>query len=172
MAKSPSLLSARTAARRLTAGRASGESCGEWNTLSEEDTNRRDLDAGSIRSKRRGRTFALENADRKEPGTPRGSRPAWANSIASPAAASSAARYCWSVAIPDRQIDLAHAGHQLMARAGHRVVLHLRRRGGAQVRLRAERLGLADAPVQLAAGNLGRGHRLDPVGRRGAAPAS
>jgi len=37
-----------------------------------------------------------------------------------------------------------------MARAGHRAVTYPARSGGA-VRLRAERLGLADAPVQLAA---------------------
>ena len=39
----------------------------------------------------------------------------------------------------------------LMARAGHRVVYISGEEAVAQVRLRAERLGLADAPVQLAA---------------------
>jgi len=38
----------------------------------------------------------------------------------------------------------------LMARAGHRVVYISGEEAVAQVRLRAERLGLADAPVQLA----------------------
>src|SRR4030088_2324895 len=39
----------------------------------------------------------------------------------------------------------------LMARAGHRAVYISGEEAVAQVRLRAERLGLADAPVQLAA---------------------
>jgi hypothetical protein len=46
-------------------------------------------------------------------------------------------------------------------RAAATARLYLGRRGVAQVRLRAERLGLADAPVQLGRRNLGRGHRLD-----------
>ena len=43
------------------------ESCGEWNTLVEEDTTGATTMPVSIRSKRKGRLFALETPDRQEP---------------------------------------------------------------------------------------------------------
>ena len=43
------------------------ESCGEWNTLAEEDTTGATTMPVSIRSRRKGRKFALESADRQEP---------------------------------------------------------------------------------------------------------
>jgi hypothetical protein len=52
----------------------------------------------SIRSKRKGRTFALEGLTGKSTDAPRLSYGMGA--IASPAAASCAVRYCWSAAIP------------------------------------------------------------------------
>src|SRR5207244_11733024 len=45
------------------------ESCGEWNTLAEEDTT--GSVPVSIRSKRRGRTFALESLTGKSKEAPR-----------------------------------------------------------------------------------------------------
>ncbi len=45
------------------------ESCGEWNTLAEEDAT--GSVPVSIRSKRKGRTFALESLAGKSPDAPR-----------------------------------------------------------------------------------------------------
>ena len=47
------------------------ESCGEWNTLSEEDTTGATSMPVSIRSKRKGRTFALESLTGKSQDAPR-----------------------------------------------------------------------------------------------------
>src|ERR1700744_719786 len=47
------------------------ESCGEWNTLSEEDTTGATSVPASIRSKRRGRQFALESLPGKSNDAPR-----------------------------------------------------------------------------------------------------
>src|ERR1700749_418741 len=47
------------------------ESCGEWNTLVEEDTTGVTTMPASIRSKRRGRTFALESLTGKSNDAPR-----------------------------------------------------------------------------------------------------
>ena len=128
------------------------ESCGEWNTLAEEDTTGATSMPVSIRSRRKGRTVRAGNPDRQEPGRARACPPAWPNSIASPAAALSAARCCWSAAIPaSANRRLLTQATSLMARAGHRAVYISGEEAVAQVRLRAERLGLADAPVQLAA---------------------
>ena len=50
----------------------------------------------------------------------------------------------------DRQVDAAHAGVRRLAKSGHRVAYISGEEAVAQVRLRAERLGMADAPVELA----------------------
>src|SRR3569832_482174 len=47
------------------------ESCGEWNTLVEEDTTGVTTMPASIRSKRRGRTFALESLTGRSNDAPR-----------------------------------------------------------------------------------------------------
>ena len=77
----------------------------------------------------------------------------------------------------DRQVDAAFQACAAVARSGGRVVYVSGEELTAQVRLRAARLGLAEAPVQLAAQNivedivatLGsgrraqiRGHQFDP----------
>jgi len=62
-----------------------------------------------------------------------------------------AARCFWSRRSRHRQIDAIEQATSLLARAGHRAVYISGEEAVAQVRLRAERLGLADAPVQLAA---------------------
>ena len=49
------------------------ESCGEWNTLAEEDAT--GSVPVSIRSKRKGRTFALESLAGKSPDAPRNPAP-------------------------------------------------------------------------------------------------
>src|ERR1700745_2514149 len=47
------------------------ESCGEWNTLVEEDTTGATSMPVSIRSRRKGRKFALESLTGKNKGAPR-----------------------------------------------------------------------------------------------------
>jgi DNA repair protein RadA/Sms len=47
------------------------ESCGEWNTLVEEDVTGATTMPASIRSKRRGRLFTLETLTGKSPDAPR-----------------------------------------------------------------------------------------------------
>ena len=47
------------------------ESCGEWNTLAEEDTSGATSIPVSIRSKRRGRLFTLESLTGKSNDAPR-----------------------------------------------------------------------------------------------------
>jgi hypothetical protein len=74
------------------------ESCGEWNTLAEEDTTGATR-AGVDPLKRRGRTFKLESLTGKTQDAPRLSS-GMTSSIASPAAGLSAARCFWSAAIP------------------------------------------------------------------------
>ena len=57
-----------------------------------------------------------------------------------------------------------------MARAGHRAVYISGEEAVAQVRLRAERLGLARRRGRACGRNLGRGHHRHAVGRQDAAP--
>ena len=159
----PSPLSARPAARRLNRWQGKCESCGEWNTLSEEKTTGATSMPVSIRSKRRGGTFKLESLTGKTQDAPRlssGLR-SW---IAAPAAGCPRLGAFGRRRPRYRQVDAAGRGHQPMARAGHRVVYISGEEAVAQVRLRAERLGLADAPVQLAAEPRSR-TSSDAVGR-------
>src|ERR1700733_12190239 len=86
------------------------ESCGEWNTLVEEDVTGATTMPASIRSKRKGRQFALESLTGKSQDAPR---------------------------LPSGMAELDRVTGGGFVRGS--------------VRLRAERLGLADAPVQLAA---------------------
>src|ERR1700758_3125832 len=107
------------------------DSCGEWNTLVEEDITGATTMPVSIRSKRKGRVFALESLTGG--GFVKGSvllvggDPGIGKST------------------------LLTQATSLLARAGHRAVYISGEEAVAQVRLRAERLGLSDAPVQLAA---------------------
>ncbi len=139
--------SARTAAPPITSGRASATSCGEWNSLAEEDTTGVTTIPVSARSKRKGRTFNLESLTRPEPRCaahcPRG----WANSTASPAAASCAARCCLIGGDPGiGKSTLLTQATSLMARAGHRVVYISGEEAVAQVRLRARAFGPVRTP--------------------------
>src|SRR5712691_11762276 len=108
------------------------ESCGEWNTLAEEDTTGSTSMPVSIRSKRKGRLFALETLTGK--------------SVEAPRLPSGMAELDPGIG----KSTLLTQATSLMARAGHRAVYISGEEAVAQVRLRAERLGLADAPVQLA----------------------
>ena len=66
----------------------------------------------------------------------------------------------------DWQIDLLIQAAAALARAGHRAVYISGEEAVAQVRLRAERLGLRDRAVELAAETVGRRHHRNPFGRQ------
>src|SRR5438045_1301222 len=125
------------------------ESCGEWNTLAEEDTAA--AMPASIRSRRKGRLFALETLTGKSHEAPR--LPSW---MAELDRVIGGGFVRGSVLLVGGgpgigKSTLLTQATSLLARAGHRAVYISGEEAVAQVRLRAERLGLADAPVQLAA---------------------
>src|SRR3982075_3216837 len=127
------------------------ESCGEWNTLAEEDTTGATSMPVSIRSKRRGRTFALESLTGKSQEAPRLS-----SGMAELDRVTGGGFVRGSVLLVGGDPGIGKStlltqATSLLARAGHRAVYISGEEAVAQVRLRAERLGLADAPVQLAA---------------------
>src|SRR6202012_4849664 len=125
------------------------ESCGEWNTLVEEDTT--GSVPVSIRSKRKGRQFALESLTGKRQDAPRLS-----SGLVELDRVTGGGFVRGSVLLVGGDpgigkstllIQAAAAG----ARAGHRAVYISGEEAVAQVRLRADRLRLASAPVELAA---------------------
>ncbi len=127
------------------------ESCGEWNTLVEEDTTGATSVPVSIRSKRKGRTFALESLTGKSQDAPR-----LPSGMAELDRVTGGGFVRGSVLLVGGDPGIGKStlltqATSLMARAGHRAVYISGEEAVAQVRLRAERLGLADAPVQLAA---------------------
>ena len=127
------------------------ESCGEWNTLSEEDTTGATTMPVSIRSKRKGRLFALESLTGKSHDAPR-----LPSGMAELDRVTGGGFVRGSVLLVGGDPGIGKStlltqATSLMARAGHRAVYISGEEAVAQVRLRAERLGLADAPVQLAA---------------------
>src|SRR5246127_4538783 len=124
------------------------EACGEWNTLAEEDTGAGPV---SIRSKRKGRQFALESLSGKSQDAPRLSS---GMSELDRVTGGGFVRGSLLLVGGDPGIGkstlLTQATSEL-ARAGHRAVYISGEEAAAQVRLRAERLGLAGAPVEVAA---------------------
>ena len=70
-----------------------------------------------------------------------------------------------------RQIDPAHSGLRRARQQGRRVIYISGEEAVDQVRLRAERLGLGEGPVELAAETKRRGYRRDASSRRPAALA-
>jgi len=123
------------------------ESCGEWNTLSEEDTTGATSMPVSIRSKRKGRTFALETLTGKSQDAPR-----LPSGMAELDRVTGGGFVRGSVLLVGGDPGIGKStlltqATSLMARAGHRAVYISGEEAVAQVRLRAERLGLADAPV-------------------------
>jgi DNA repair protein RadA/Sms len=124
------------------------EACGEWNTLSEEGAARA---AGPGRSPRKGRLFALEplagyahDAPRLATGVTEFDRVTGGGLVRG-----SVLLVGGDPGIGKSTLLIQSAG--AMARAGHRAVYISGEEAVAQVRLRAERLGLRDAPVELAA---------------------
>src|SRR5437660_6780720 len=127
------------------------ESCGEWNTLAEEDTTGATTMPVSVRSRRKGRTFKLESLTGKSQDAPRLS-----SGMAELDRVTGGGFVRGSVLLVGGDPGIGKStlltqATSLMARAGHRVVYISGEEAVAQVRLRAERLGLSDAPVQLAA---------------------
>src|SRR3569832_970756 len=125
------------------------ESCGEWNTLAEEDSS--GSVPVSIRFLRKGRTFTLESLSGKTQDAPRLS-----SGMTELDRVTGGGFVRGSVLLVGGDPGIGKStlltqATSLMARAGHRVVYISGEEAVAQVRLRAERLGLADAPVQLAA---------------------
>src|SRR6266704_361059 len=126
------------------------ESCGEWNTLAEEDLTGATTMPVSIRSRRKGRLFALETLTGKSHDAPR-----LPSGMAELDRVTGGGFVRGSVLLVGGDPGIGKStlltqATSLMARAGHRAVYISGEEAVAQVRLRAERLGLADAPVELA----------------------
>src|SRR5438477_200491 len=105
----------------------------------------------SIRSKRKGRLFALESLTGKSHEAPR-----LPSGMAELDRVTGGGFVRGSVLLVGGDPGIGKStlltqATSLLARAGHRAVYISGEEAVAQVRLRAERLGLADAPVQLAA---------------------
>src|SRR6478609_9549120 len=125
------------------------DACGEWNTLAAEDS--ATAIPVSARSKRKGRTFNLESLTGTSQDAPR--IPSGMGEL-DRVTGGGFVRGSIILIGGDPGIGkstLLTQATSMMARAGHRVVYISGEEAVAQVRLRAARLGLADAPVQLAA---------------------
>jgi DNA repair protein RadA/Sms len=146
------------------------ESCGEWNTLAEEDVTGASTMPASIRPKRKGRLFNLESLTGQNLDAPR-----------LPSGMSELDRVTGGGFVRGSVLllggdpgigksTLLIQATSKLARSGHRAVYISGEEAVAQVRLRAERLGLADAPVQLGCRNLRRRHHRHAVAGTAAAP--
>lgn len=127
------------------------ESCGEWNTIAEEDVTGGASIPASIRSKRKGRLFTLESLAGESKDAPR--LPSGMTEL-DRVTGGGFVRGSVLLLGGDPGIGkstLLIQATSMMARAKHRAVYISGEEAIAQVRMRAERLGLADAPVQLAA---------------------
>src|SRR5207244_11266633 len=127
------------------------EACGEWNTLVEENAAGAAAVPNSLRPKRKGRTFGLESLTgdtHDAPRTPSG--------MAELDRVTGGGFVRGSVLLlgGDPGIGKSTLLIQVaaaLARAGHRAIYISGEEAVAQVRLRAERLGLGSATVELAA---------------------
>src|SRR6201996_8813770 len=127
------------------------ESCGEWNTLVEEDLTGATAVPASIRSKRKGRQFALESLTGKSQDAPRLS-----SGLVELDRVTGGGFVHGSVLLVGGDPGIGKSTLLIqttaaLARGGHRSVYISGEEAVAQVRLRADRLGLASAPVELAA---------------------
>ena len=145
------------------------ESCGEWNTIIEEAA-ALGVGAASARRGAAGRTFPLEDlsgASRPDPRVATGigelDRVAGGGFVPGSA----------TLIGGDPGIGKSTLLHSSLRRRwrapAHRAVYISGEEAMAQVRLRADRLGLADGAGRARGRNLGRGHRGDAVARRDAA---
>ncbi len=124
------------------------EACGEWNTLSEEGTER---PAGPGRKPGRGRQFALEALAGEAHDAPR-----LPSGIAEFDRVTGGGFVRGSVLLVGGDPGIGKStlliqATAALARAGHRAIYISGEEAVAQVRLRAARLGLRDAAVELAA---------------------
>ncbi|HEX5600683.1 MAG TPA: DNA repair protein RadA [Hyphomicrobiaceae bacterium] len=124
------------------------EACGEWNTLSEEGAER---PSGPGRRPGKGRLFALEALTGEAHDTPR-----LVSGIGELDRVTGGGFVRGSVLLVGGDPGIGKStlliqAAAALARAGHRAVYISGEEAVAQVRLRAERLGLRDAPVELAA---------------------
>src|SRR6202171_4827633 len=127
------------------------ESCGELNTLVEEDVTGATTMPVSIRSKRKGRLFALETLTGKSHEAPRlGSGMAELDRVTGGGFVRGSVLLVGGGPGIGKSALLTEAT-SLMARAGHRAVYISGEEAVAQVRLRAERLGIGKTAVELAA---------------------
>jgi DNA repair protein RadA/Sms len=127
------------------------ESCGEWNSLSEEDPTGASSVPANLRAKRRGRLFTLETLTGASPEPPR-----LASGMAEFDRVTGGGFVRGSVLLMAGDPGIGKStlltqATSLLAKAGHRAVYISGEEAVGQVRLRAARLGLADAAVQLAA---------------------
>src|SRR2546429_4071758 len=125
------------------------ESCGEWNTLAEEDAT--GSVPVSIRSKRKGRMFALESLAGKSPDAPRLS-----SGMTEVDRVTGGGFVKGSVLLVGGDPGIGKSTLLIQvaaatAQGGHRAAYISGEEAVAQVRLRAERLGVAGAAVELAA---------------------
>src|SRR3979490_2368317 len=143
------------------------ESCGEWNTLVEEDTTGATTMPVSIRSKRKGRLFALETLTGNSHEAPR-----LPSGMAELDRVTGGGFVRGSVLLVGGDPGIGKStlltqATSLLARSGHRAVYISGEEAVAQARRAAWARRRAGAACRR---NLGRGHRLHAVRRRGAAP--
>jgi len=124
------------------------EACGEWNTLSEEGAER---PSGPGRRPGKGRLFALEALTGEAHDAPR-----LVSGIAELDRVTGGGFVRGSVLLVGGDPGIGKStlliqAAAALARSGHRAVYISGEEAVAQVRMRAERLGLRDAPVELAA---------------------
>src|SRR5689334_16350692 len=124
------------------------EACGEWNTLSEEGAER---PAGLRRPRGKGRLFALEALTGEAHDAPR-----LVSGLGEFDRVTGGGFVRGSVLLVGGDPGIGKStlliqATAALARAGHRTVYISGEEAVAQVRLRAERLGLRDSPVELAA---------------------
>ena len=127
------------------------ESCGEWNTISEESARSQSTSIGPGRPGRKGRVFALEQLAGDTHEAPRlSSGIAELDRVIGGGFVRGSALLVGGDPGIGKSTLLIQAAAAL-ARTGERAVYISGEESVAQVRLRADRLGLSDAPVELAA---------------------
>ena len=126
------------------------ESCGEWNTILEEDPDS-GIGAKAVRGMKKGRIFSLEGLTGTHAESPR-----MVSGLSELDRVTGGGFVAGSVILLGGEPGISKSTLLIqacasLAQRGNRVVYISGEEAVAQVRLRAERLGLAKAPVELAA---------------------